>query len=148
MQSKGVNMRRYKKLVRKHRRKLIKLAKETSPWDYGFGLDYFILFLEFMRDYYEIGVNVDDFWEGDGDRIKTIQKALDEYDKYLVKYDKFNSTLIKDGTVELAGKTFTGITTLKVEYDEEDYREYELKKEKHWKKFWSLVSKHIRSWWD
>jgi len=48
----------YNKLVRDHKKKLKKLCNEADPSDYGFALEYFVEYLRFMRDYYELGYNV------------------------------------------------------------------------------------------
>ena len=45
--------RMYKKLVRKFQKKIIKQVKTSVPFDYEDTLDVLILFLTFMRDYYQ-----------------------------------------------------------------------------------------------
>lgn len=148
--------RQYKKMMRKFRRELIKESKQVSPWDYRFGLDYFIKFLEFMLAYYELGYNVwgyvdinEDGTEPDYDiRIKTIKEALDEYNKFLVEYDGFETEYNKDTEFTIGDKTFTAIASMTVKFDEEDYAKHRAKRERHWQKFWVIVRKNILDWWD
>ena len=50
----------YKKMIRKYKKMIRKDAKDasTKPFDYDFGLQMFVDYLYFMREYYELGENV------------------------------------------------------------------------------------------
>lgn len=69
----------YKKLVRKYRRIFRKHAREIRPYDYRFGLDPFLDFLRYMRDYYEAGDNVH---SEEGDRLQTLKDAISMFEVY------------------------------------------------------------------
>lgn len=69
----------YKKLVRKYRRIFRKHAREIRPYDYRFGLDPFLDFLRYMRDYYEAGDNVH---SEEGDRLQTLKDAISMFEFY------------------------------------------------------------------
>ena len=75
--------KKYKAMFKKHKKILKKIAKETDPFDFFHGLDYFVAFLEFMKDYYELGENV---WgeeeHGKPTRLDTINEALEHFYKY------------------------------------------------------------------
>lgn len=70
---------KYKKLVRKYRRIFRKHAREIRPYDYRFGLDPFLDFLRYMRDYYEAGDNVH---SEEGDRLQTLKDAISMFEVY------------------------------------------------------------------
>lgn len=69
----------YLKTVKKHRKILVKEAKRAYPFDYEFGLDYFIKFLEFMKEYYEKDNNVH---SDDPMRLTQINQALTYYRQF------------------------------------------------------------------
>ena len=72
--------KKYKEMIREHKKELDNLNKVAQPWDYGFGLDYFIEFMRFMKDYYELGENV--YQAAPEKALETLKEALDEYELF------------------------------------------------------------------
>ena len=52
--------KKYRKMIKKNRKKIMLLAKDasTKPFDYELGLKMFVAYLEFMKDYYKLGAHV------------------------------------------------------------------------------------------
>lgn len=48
----------YYDMMKKYQKKLNKISKETTPWDYGHIEKFVVTSLEFMREYYNNGENV------------------------------------------------------------------------------------------
>lgn len=78
-------------MLKTYRKSLKNIAKECSPWDYGWSIDFLIEHLKFMRDYYTLGENVmaveDKEWKP-GEKytrlemINQILAAYEEFDDY------------------------------------------------------------------
>lgn len=144
--------KQYKKMIRKHCKKLNKLNKAAhkSPWDYGFGLNYFIAFLEFMQDYYNLGYNV---WQTDESLTplkESLKKALDAYYEWtsweskffhLDEEDVYVSKMKEDGTIELISKYPELHKEVNLAFFKEQYNQ---KRDK----FFSIVSENLERWWD
>lgn len=133
-------MRKYKRLVRKYKRIFRRHARHVRPFDYRFGLDPFIDFLHFMRDYYAEGNNVHSKWEEDHDtdndgRLDTLNEALAAFDAYEAM--QFDQWIVTEGDF---GKTYT--------YDVDVMKKYKQDKQALWDKFWTVVQDTIRDWWD
>ena len=62
-------MRAYRKMVRRHQRKLVKLAKHLYPHDYSYFYDMTVAMVEFYYEYYNEGNNV---WQTDETRLPTV----------------------------------------------------------------------------
>ena len=88
-------MRAYNKMHRRHRKELVKLAKETGEWDWFWLHDMIIMQIRHMHEYYSNGNNV---WQCDESRLPIIdqlQHVLDleaeikkmQDDKFGVEYD-------------------------------------------------------------
>lgn len=74
-------MREYKKMHRRHRKELIKLAKEDREWDEGYLHELVITKIRHMHEYYEAGNNV---WQTDETRLQIVESLkhiLDLQDK-------------------------------------------------------------------
>ena len=50
--------KKYKKMMKTYKKKLVKNAKDTRPWDFKWLLDAVILNIQYMYDYYDLGENV------------------------------------------------------------------------------------------
>lgn len=131
--------RHYRKTMKYYRKRLIRIAKETKPWDFGWLLDFIKTNLLFMAEYYDWGENVhaEDI---ENERCKTLYKALDLYDLW-INFNIKNYPEFKD-------------------FKREDYNnlcesEQKLIKEKIDKlydkqrmEFFKYLGKHIEDWWD
>ena len=70
--------REYKKIFKKYRKLLNNINKRArkSPWEYSFGLYYFMTFIKFMKEYYDNKYNV---WQSEEEEsLQHIQKSLQE----------------------------------------------------------------------
>ena len=77
---KDKDYRAYCKMERRHRRKLVKLAKKIKPYDYCFFHDFVVAMIEFYSEYYDKGNNI---WQTDETRIPIVEslKGLIELNK-------------------------------------------------------------------
>ena len=76
--------KQYLKDIKKHRKELVKIAKNTGPWEYGASFEFIVEHLKMMVDYYKLGYNV---WgiESDDPEFERCKIALDmitEYESY------------------------------------------------------------------
>ena len=112
-------MRRYRKMYRRHRKDLIKLAKETREYDWGWLHDMVLLQIRNMLEYYSDGANV---WQTDDSRqdiINKLQEVLDIQKE------------IEEREIDLE-RPLDGLN-----------KEAEL-----YEKFYATVGKNIMWWWD
>lgn len=71
----------YRKMHRRHRKELIKLAEETREWDWGWLDDAVRVRIKHMHEYFSAGNNV---WQTDETRLPIIEQlkhVLDLYDE-------------------------------------------------------------------
>lgn len=139
--------RKYKKLLRQYRKKFRKANKEVTktPYDYGPLLDYFILGLNFFKDYYEQDNNVHC---EDSDRLKTLKETLKKY--YLYKnceneyIDSNDTKIIKqsDGSYEVVGTKYL------LDDPQKTYVALDKEEKERWQAFWVLIEENYLSWWD
>lgn len=112
-------MRAYRKMVKRHRKELIKFDKESADWDHCYLHEYVVMKLKHMYEYYSSGNNVW-LWQTDetGNIVReTLKHAIDLADAIENCWDDD----IKNG------------------WD----RETELYKE-----FYSYIGEYIQWWWD
>lgn len=138
--------RKYKKLVRKFRKKIIKQVKTSVPFDYEDTLDVLILFLTFMRDYYQEENFVSDIEFVESlSRLEILNNILNEYYSYL----KYKNMSVNDFI--MIHKNEYNSDEMKVSI-ENDYLFFHKKKthtaEMHWNKFWNMIRDEIRNLWD
>jgi len=144
--------KQYWKMIKKYRKKLDELNQgaRTRPWDWGFGLDYFVTYLEFMKEYYDLGWNV---WQSDEKLItvkKTLKETLDAYYDWTTwesKYfhhdeeDVYTWEKQEDGSIKITDKYPELFEKQSLEYFNEQYN---IKRNK----FFALVSENLEWWWD
>ena len=70
-------MRAYRKMHRKHRKELIKLAKEDREWDWGYFHDIVMTKIRHMYEYYEAGNNVWQSEESLNKVLSTLKEVID-----------------------------------------------------------------------
>lgn len=148
------NNRKHNKLVKKHRRLLTKMAKEALPLDYGYGLEMFIHFIEYMKDYYETGENIWGYMEAeDGtlydNRLEQISEALEKYKAYANVFNDFETTIesVEEESITLHGKS-TVFSSTTVKYNKEELDKLLKKEQEHWDSFWNFIRDNLRNWWD
>ena len=133
--------RAYRKMHRRHRRELIKLAKEDAEWDWEFLHTLVLTKIRHMYEYYEAGNNV---WQVDEERLKTVAELKHVLDLQEELDNVFNDKprpIIKvndDGSV-----TFTRNEEDDKRVDAMFKREDELYKE-----IYCYIAEYLRGWWD
>ena len=131
-------MRAYNRMYRRHRKELVKHAKETRAWDWCWLHDSVIMQIRHMHEYYSAGNNV---WQTDETRlpiVEQLQHILDLEEELNHLWDNHINGCIKneDGSI-----TFTEECTKS--YVEIRNREQELYEE-----IYSYIGCHLREWWD
>lgn len=112
-------MRVYRRMHRKHKRELMKLAKKVHEWDYGWIDELVLTQIKHMYEYFSASNNV---WQTDETRLPIVEQLKHVIDLYEEL----------DG---LWGKNKDYMDSLK--------RERELYEE-----IYSYVGCHIKEWWD
>lgn len=131
-------MRAYRKTYRRHRKELIKLAKEDRDYDYGW-LDEFVRTkIKHMYEYFSERNNV---WQSDeslNEILEQLRHVLDLYNEMDHLWDGYESNAIqnKDGSItvtDIGAKKYLDIRTREQELYEEIY---------------FYIGKYIQWWWD
>lgn len=73
--------RRYKKMHKRHQKELIKLAKKSADFDFGYMHQYVVMKLKHMYEYYKAGDNVWQCQESLDCVLDTLKHALELADK-------------------------------------------------------------------
>ena len=128
----------YHKMHRRHRKELVKHAKETREWDWGWLYDSTIMQIRHMYEYFSDGNNV---WQVDESRLEIVEQlkhVLDLNDELDHLWDDYESNLIKndDGSVTVSNEGHKKYAAI---WD----REQELYEE-----IYSYIGKYIQWWWD
>ena len=130
--------RLYNKMHKRHRKELIKHAKETAEYDWGWLHDSIMMQIRHMYEYYTSGNNV---WQADSSRLEIVDqlKAVQDVEKEIKELEDapfcygLNS---KQSYIELPnGERLTTLESIA--------REEEL-----YIKLYSLIGKYLRYWWD
>lgn len=134
-------MRAYNKMHRKHRKELIKLAKDDAEWDWAYLHDLVMAKIRHMHEYYVAGNNV---WQADESLLPTI----DELKHVLDLQEELNNVFKDVPSPEMKRNddkslTFTWSEEAKQLSDEAYKREDGLYKE-----IYSYIGEHLRGWWD
>jgi hypothetical protein len=128
----------------KHRLEVAHKTCVDAPFDAESALHYFIEYLYFMKEYYTLGENV---WAAEikgHNRLKKITEALKEWEEY--SQFCFNKYYHIEKSKENAN--VYDVTPLMHEDADVNSELYVKQLEQHWKKFWKIISKEIRYWWD
>ena len=131
-------MRAYRKMYRRHRKKLIKLAKEDRDFDWGW-LDEFVhVKIKHMYEYFSEGNNVRQIDESSNEILGQLKYALDLYEEMDSLWDNYESNVIKneDGSVTITDESCKKYSAIR-------NREQELYEE-----IYSYIGKYIQWWWD
>lgn len=120
----------HKKFLKEFRKRLVAISKEATPYNWLTSMELFITSLEFMKQYYERGINVISEDPEGFSRKETLIETLKEYE--LFEYHAF----MVDLEEELKTK---GKRALKENHNKEKI---------HWSRFWNLIKTNMREWWD
>ena len=113
-------MRAYNKMYRRHRKELVKHAKETHEWDWSWMHDSVIMQIRHMYEYYVAKNNV---WQDDTTRLPIVEQL-----KHVLDLQEELDTLWDLNSVN---------------FDTGWQREVELYKE-----IYIFISEHVFEWWD
>lgn len=162
---------RYKKIMKKQKKELDKIHKDlsTSPWAGGYGIEYFVQFLRFMRDYYENGYNVHAYDNCEcpefecpdrPTRLQSLNMVIAAYDEWQACENKYYKWVPNDPTKYIDIKTEDNgdgtctITDLggHIQYlleDPEENRKAFIKEyETLRKQFFDLLAEYYEDWSD
>ena len=113
-------MRAYRKMYRRHRREMVKLAKKVREWDYGWIDELVLTQIKHMHEYFSSGNNV---WQTDETRLPIVEQLKHVFDLY-DEMDGFWDSETMD-------------------YRQAVNREQELHEE-----IYGYIGAHLREWWD
>lgn len=135
-------MREYRKMHRRHRKELVKLAKETCPFDWHWLHEMTLMQVRQMFEYYVDGNNV---WQIDESRfeiIEQLKEVLDTQEAIERNYEDdcgLEFVYDEDGNIIKTIRPDNYSERVLHNYDEEIYL---------YEKFYTLIGKNILSWWD
>lgn len=133
-------MRAYRKMYRRHRKELVKHAKETREWDWFWLHDSIIMQIRHMYEYYSERNNV---WQDDETRLPIIEQLkhildLEEEIARMQGEDFGVERTVKDGV-------------LTCNYPD-DYKERMQKwcdrEQELYEEIYNSIGKNLRWWWD
>lgn len=93
---KSKEMREYTKMYKKHRKTMIKLAKEDRDWDYDYLHDLVVTKIKHMYEYYSAGNNVWQSEESLKEILETLAYAIDLAEKLDNAYGDKREELYKE----------------------------------------------------
>ena len=133
-------MRAYRKMYRRHRKELIKHAKETREWDWGWLHDSIIMQIRHMHEYYSDGNNV---WQDDETKLSIIEQLkyiLDleaEIDR--MQDDNYGVEYVHDGDKR---------TAIYPDDYKERVEQWTKKEQELYEDIYNSIGKNLRLWWD
>jgi len=131
-------MRAYRKMYRRHRRELIRLAKQDRDFDWCW-LDEFVRTkIKHMYEYFSDGNNVCQTEESLNEILAQLKHVLDLHEELDSLWDNYGNNLIinEDGSVTVNDDGAKKYSTIR-------NREQELYEE-----IYSYIGKYIQWWWD
>ena len=131
-------MHAYRKMYRRHRKELVKHAKETREWDYGWLYDSTIMQIRHMYEYYSVGNNVWQCDESKNEILGQLKHVLDLNDELDHLWDNYESNIIEndDGSISVTERGHKKYAAIK-DREQEIYEE-----------IYSYIGKYIQWWWD
>ena len=133
--------RAYNKMHRKHRRELIKLAKEDAEWDWEFLHTLVLTKIRHMYEYYKEGNCV---WQSDETLLPTIAELKHVLDLQAELDGLFDDVPAPERKKNDDGSiTFTWNEEARALRDKAYNREDEIYKE-----IYCYIAEHLRGWWD
>ena len=133
-------IREYNKMHRRHRKELVKLAKETCEWDWSWLHRMVIMQIRHMYEYYSAGNNV---WQVDESRLKIVEQL-----KHILDCDAEIERLEDDNFgLEIIEKYN------RIEFVfPDDYNEKIFEKDKRvaelYQEIYSSIGRNLQCWWD
>lgn len=122
-------MRAYRKMYRRHRKEMVKLAKKVREWDYGWIDELVLTQIKHMHEYFSAGNNV---WQTDETRLPIVEQLKHVLDLY----EELDSLWDMDTK---GPDNLDSTEKIKWQYT----REYELYEE-----IYSFIGSNLKGWWD
>ena len=158
----------YQEMMKHYKKSLSDINKEAcqSPWEWTWGLDYFVEFLRFMQAYYKLGINVwamerkaedPKRYKNAPTRYESLTQALAYYDKWQGLEDEYIKVEIPDDFTQMFSEPdedgcckFLGGSHITYKYGDikKTYKKLHKEQEKYKKLFVNYVLEHIQDWWD
>ena len=131
-------MRAYRKMYRRHRRELVKHAKGTREWDYGWLYDSTIMQIRHMYEYYTARNNV---WQSDeslNEIVEQLKHVLDLHYEMDHLWDNHTGGHVEneDGSITVTEESANSYLRIQ-------NREQELYEE-----IFAYIGRQIQWWWD
>ena len=131
-------MRAYNKMYRRHRKELVKHAKQIREWDWGWLYDGTIMQIRHMYEYYTESNNVHQVDESRLEIVEQLKHVLDLNDEIDSLWDDYVPNPIKneDGSITISDENAKKSADLLA-------REQELYEE-----IFAYIGKWMQWWWD
>lgn len=133
-------MRAYRKMYRRHRKELVKHAKETREWDWFWLHDSIIMQIRHMHEYYTERNNV---WQDDETRLPIIEQL-----KHILDLEEEIARMQdEDFGVEYIHKN--GVCTAVYPDDyKERMQKWSDREQELYHEIYNSIGKNLRWWWD
>lgn len=133
-------MRAFRKMHRRHRKELVKHAKETCEWDWYWLHNSIIMQIRHMYEYYTAGNNV---WQSDETRLKVIEQLkhildLKEEIDRMQDEDDGVEHICEDGKV----------TCIFPDNYNEWSADWKKREQALYEELYSSIGRDLRWWWD
>lgn len=133
-------MKAFRKMHRRHRKELIKHAKETGEWDWSWLHDSIIMQVRHMLEYYTERNNV---WQSDETRLPIIEQLQHILDLE-AEIDRMQDD---DNGVEYIHENGVCKTIFPDDYGER-IQKWNDKEQELYQELYSSIGRDLRWWWD
>lgn len=138
--------RDFNKMIKSYKKELNVINKYAMPYDYAFGVDYFITFLRFMLAYNKHDYR-DRFENQDPTRAKKIEKMQEALDIYN-QIENCEGKYFKLVEVTKDNNKYSGNFDCLLPNKNENMKAYEKEYKQLKNKFLKIIIDHIEEWWD
>ena len=131
-------IRTYNKMYRRHRKELVKHAKETREWDYGWLYDSTIMQIRHMYEYYTAGDNVHQVDESRLEIVEQLKHVLDLNDEMDHLWDSHTGGHVvnEDGSISATDESL------------ESFRQKASREQELYEEIFSYIGSNLQWWWD
>lgn len=134
-------MRAFRKMHRRHRRELVKHAKETGEWDWSWLHDSIIMQIRHMHEYYTANNNV---WQTDETRLKVVEQL-----KHILDLDaEIDRMQDEDFGAEYTYHNGGKVDMVFPDNFKERFKNHEEREQGLYEELYSSIGKNLRWWWD
>lgn len=136
-------MRRYRKMHRRHSKEIIKLAIETAEYDWCWLHEMVIMQIRHMYEYYSAGDNV---WQTDETRLPIIEQL----EHIINLQDELNRVESDTCGVEIMWNEDNDriVNTIRPYNFKERMLKQEERTQELYEEIYGSIGKNIRGWWD